>query len=137
MIAPAPRSGEDPAADVRSTDLTEAQQIHDAVLDCADVAGVSAGAFGEIASYLPGRTVAGIRLHADRVEVHVVARYGEPLQTVVDQIGVAVAPWLAGRILQVAVEDILLPGEVLGDAEADGTDGFAGDEPADLPTSAS
>ena len=92
-------------------DLTDADRIHDAVLGCADVAGVSSGVFGEFVSYLPRRSVPGVRVTDDRVEVQIVARYGRPLQEVADEIGAAVAPFLHDRALQVSVEDVVLPGE--------------------------
>jgi len=88
---------------------TEADRVSTAVLACPDVIDVSAGAFGEIRSYLPGRSVPGVQVDEDRVEVHVVARYGPPLRNVADQIRRAVAPLLAGRTLQISVDDIALP----------------------------
>ena len=90
---------------------TEADLISAAVLSCPDVTGMSAGAFGEIRSYLPGRSVPGVIVDDDVVAVHVVARFGPPLGVVVEQIAAAVSSLLGGRQLQVTVEDITLPGE--------------------------
>lgn len=87
----------------------EAQRIHAAVLGCPDVVALSAGPFGEIASYLPGGRVTGVRTDDRRVEVHVVARYGTPLPEVAERIGRALDGLLAGRTLEIAVEDIVLP----------------------------
>jgi hypothetical protein len=101
----------EPAGSAAAGELTEADQISAAVLACPDVAGMSAGTFGEIRSYLPGRTVPGVRLGDDAIEVHVVARYGPALPEVAGQIGRALAPLLPGRAVRVVVEDILLPGD--------------------------
>jgi hypothetical protein len=101
----------EPARSAAAGELTEADQISTAVLACPDVAGMSAGTLGEIRSYLPGRTVPGVRLGDEAVEVHVVARYGPPLPEVAGQIGRALAPLLPGRAVRVVVEDILLPGD--------------------------
>lgn len=46
--------------------------VRDAVLQAPDVAGLSAGILGEIATYLPGDRVAGVRVADDGVHVHVV-----------------------------------------------------------------
>ena len=118
MSGPSPTQHRaEPAADAEPArsgwEDTTADRIHTAVLDCPDVAAVSAGQFGEIGSYLPGRTVPGVKIDDERVEVHIVARYGPPLTAVAEQVGAAVAPLLAGRTLHVGVDDILLPGETL------------------------
>ena len=93
---------------------TEADRISAAVLSCSEVAGMSAGPFGEVRSYLPGRSVPGVTFNDDVVAVHVVARFGPPLNAIVEQITAAVSPLLGTRRLHVTVEDITLP-----DAEAD------------------
>jgi uncharacterized alkaline shock family protein YloU len=93
------------------SDLTEADQVSAAVLACPDVAGMSAGAFGEVRSYLPGRAVPGVRLGEESVEVHVIARYGRPLSAVAAQIERAVDALLPGRAVRVVIEDITTDGE--------------------------
>ncbi len=99
-----------------SPEPTEADQISAAVLACPDVASMSA----EIRSYLPGRTVPGIRLGDEAVEVHVVARYGPPLPAVAEQIDRAVAPLLPGRALRIVIEDIMLPGDPQNTTDGEG-----------------
>lgn len=115
-----------PAAPVMPDTRTPVDLISDAVAGCPDVAALSAGEFGQIRSYLAGRTVPGVRLDDALLDVHIVARYGTPLHTIADRIGQAVRPWLTGRSLTVTVEDILLPGETLR-AETE----LATDHPAD------
>lgn len=102
-----------PAAPVIPDTRLPLDLISEAVAGCPDVAALSAGEFGQFRSYLPGRTVPGVRLDDALLEVHIVARYGTPLGTIADHIGQAVRPWLTGRSLAVTVEDILLPGETL------------------------
>ncbi|MDP8937946.1 MAG: hypothetical protein M3O23_09515 [Actinomycetota bacterium] len=91
-----------------------------AVAGCPPVAGLSAGRFGEVATYLPGRRLVGVRLDDDELEVHVVARWGTPLPEVGDAVRRAVAPVGDGRPVTVYIDDIEVPG-------APGTPG------ADLP----
>jgi hypothetical protein len=83
-----------------------------AVVACPAVASMSAGRFGEVATYLPGRRVAGIRANDTDVEIHIVARRGYPLQHVTAQIAAATRSLIGDRSLTVAVDDldIDLPG---------------------------
>jgi uncharacterized alkaline shock family protein YloU len=99
-------------------DWTEADRISAAVLSCSEVAGMSAGPFGEVRCYLPGRTVPGVTVDDDVVDVHVVAHFGPPLDAVVEQITAAVSPQLRGRRLHVTVEDIALPDDEADDDRA-------------------
>src|ERR1700712_3372142 len=63
-------------------DLPDADAIAAAIATCPSVSGLSGGLAGEIATYLPGRRVTGVRTDAGSVEVHVITRYGSPLKTV-------------------------------------------------------
>jgi hypothetical protein len=72
---------------------------------CPAVAAVSAGMYGEVATYLPGRRVSGIRVNDTDVEVHVVAR-AHALQDVYAQIAAATRSLIGGRRLTVAVDDL-------------------------------
>lgn len=82
-----------------------------AALSCPEVARLSGGLVGEVATYLPGRQVAGVRLTDEELEVHIVARWGPPLPEVADAVRQAVAPVAGGRRTSVFVEDIELPTE--------------------------
>ena len=104
-------------------DGDQAAAISMAVVDLPGVAGFSAGEFGQIGTFSPHHFVPGVRVDAEQVRVHIVATYGVSLQNTADIIGAAIAPWLAGRVLHVAVEDILLPGEHLLAAESPATSG--------------
>jgi hypothetical protein len=57
--------------------------LADSVLASPHVSSLSEGAFGTVASYLPGRRIPGLRvLPDDRVEVHVVMVWGSTVDDV-------------------------------------------------------
>jgi len=97
-------AGAAPAAGLRPG--VDADAVAAAVGACPEVAGLSGGPFGEVATYLPGRRVEGVRVSSDRVEVHVVAWYGVPLRQIADRVRRTVAPVVAGRAVDVSFEDI-------------------------------
>ena len=70
------------------------------------VSSLSGGRFGEVATYLPGRRVQGVRVRPDAVEVHVVAQGGLPLPAVAGAVRGAVLPLPGGRPVDVHVDDI-------------------------------
>jgi hypothetical protein len=95
----------------------EIDQIRDEVLACPDVIALSAGAFGEARSYLPGRCVDGVRLNDDSVQVHVIARYGPSMESIADQIASALTGVLRDRRLDVVVQDVVLPDGAAGPSD--------------------
>jgi hypothetical protein len=82
-----------------------------AVLACPQVAGLHGGRDGQAVTYLPGRRVTGIRITADEVAIHVVARYPAVMDQVAGQVRSAVAPLAAGLRVDVAIEDLAVPAE--------------------------
>jgi hypothetical protein len=80
-----------------------------AALACPLIADLTGGRFGEVATYLPGRRILGVRELDGNVEVHVVARWGTPLPEVADVLRAAVTPHAGGLPVGVFVEDIELP----------------------------
>ena len=84
-----------------------------AALGCPLISGLTGGRFGEVATYLPGRRVVGIREVEGTVEVHVVARWGRPLPEVAEVVRQAVAPHLPGTPVAVFVDDIEVPDDPL------------------------
>jgi uncharacterized alkaline shock family protein YloU len=78
---------------------------------CPSIAGLSGGRFGEVATYLPGRRIVGIRQVDGVVEVHVVARWGTPLPEVAELVRAAVAPAAGGVTVSVFVDDIEVPAD--------------------------
>ena len=63
------------------------------------------GAFGEVATYLPGRRVAGVRITDTGTEVHVVADQRVPVRTTAERVHRAVAGMGEGPV-HVFIEDI-------------------------------
>lgn len=76
------------------------------VLGCPAVAGLSGGPFGAAATYLPGRTVAGVRISPETVEVHVVAHYGPTIGELAGQVRSALAGRVLARTVDIVVEDL-------------------------------
>lgn len=95
-----------------ATDPAElAGRIAAAALDVDSVAGLHAGRFGEVATYLPGQRITGVRV-GETIEVHIVVDTALlPRATAVTAIGDEVrarAEQLAGRPVTVVVADILI-----------------------------
>jgi hypothetical protein len=82
-----------------------------AVLACPLVAGLHGGRDGQVVTYLPGRRIAGIRITVDEVAIHVVACYPAVMEQVAGQVRRAVAPLAGGLRVDVAIEDLAVPGE--------------------------
>lgn len=87
----------------------DAEVIAQRTAGCRSVARISPGPFGEVATYLPGRRVPGVRLGEGRVEVHVVACWGVRVPDLVAEIRAAVAPIAGGLPVDVYVDDVDIP----------------------------
>jgi uncharacterized alkaline shock family protein YloU len=86
-----------------------ADTVAAAVLTVAGVAGLHAGMFGEVGTYLPGRRVPGVRITDDVIEVHVTLFFGAPVRETAARIRTAVAPLVASGRVDVTVEDVVAP----------------------------
>ena len=84
---------------------TTVDEVAAVVLAVPDVVRLHAGRFGEVATYLPGRRVTGIKLGDDTVEVHVVVAGGVPIRETAQLIHAAVATRVATPV-HVYVEDV-------------------------------
>jgi len=89
--------------------MSDLEAVAAAALGCPLIAGLTGGAFGDVATYLPGRRVVGVREAEGTVEVHVVARWGTPLPEVAGIVRAAVGPYAGGRPVAVFVDDIEVP----------------------------
>lgn len=83
-----------------------------AIRDCPLVAGLHAGWFGEVGTYLPGRRVVGVRIRSTAVEVHVIGRYPATMSEIASQVRLAVAPHAERRPIDVVIEDVTIPAEI-------------------------
>ncbi|GAA0291955.1 hypothetical protein [Kineococcus aurantiacus] len=85
-----------------------ADEVAARVVTVPGVEGLHPGRFGEVATYLPGRRVQGLRLDGQRLEVHVVLRFGVDIATTAQRIRAAVAPVVTAPV-DVFVEDLTTP----------------------------
>lgn len=97
-----------PGAGETSPEL--ADLVAAAALSVPGVAGLHAGSFGEAATYLPRRRVAGVRLREDLAEVHVIVVYGAPVLETAERVRAAVEP-LVSTPVEVSIEDIIPAGQ--------------------------
>jgi hypothetical protein len=82
-----------------------AEPVAAAVLACPAVARLSAGPFGTVGTYLPGRRVSGVQITDAEVTVHVVARPA-PLRSLEAQVRDAVGALVPGVPVHLAVDDV-------------------------------
>jgi hypothetical protein len=75
------------------------------VLAVPGVMRLHSGRFGEVATYLPGRRVTGIKLGDDTIEIHVVVAAQAPIRETAQLIHAAVATLVATPV-HVYVEDL-------------------------------
>lgn len=94
--------------------LDPADVVAAAALAVPGVAGLHAGTFSEVGTYLPGRRVDGVRLRDDVAEVHVVLTWGVDVRATADAIREALAP-LTGTPVDVCVEDVVPAVDVASD----------------------
>lgn len=99
-----------------------AQRIAEAAQNVPGVLGLDSGRFGEVATYLPGGRVRGVRIADGRSEVHIIAELGRELPAVADEVRQA-ATEITGLPCDVTVEDVRLsepPAVVEADTKEDG-----------------
>lgn len=89
--------------------MTDIEAAASAALGCPLIADLTAGRYGEVATYRPGRRIAGVRVADGELEVHVVARWGVPLPEVAEAVRAAVTPHAGGLPVAVYVDDIEVP----------------------------
>ncbi len=94
--------------DVPAASYPDADTVAAAVLGCRGVADLSGGTFGEVATYLPGRRVAGVRYTPHGLEVHVVAVYGDPLPEIADRVRRLLRLLVVDLPVDVVVDDIVV-----------------------------
>lgn len=89
---------------------TEADELVAAVLACPAVVALHPGRLPQVATYLRGRRVVGVRLAEETIEVSVVSALGTPVRELDAQVRAAVAPYARGRRVDLRVADVQLPG---------------------------
>lgn len=83
-----------------------ADRVAAAVRAVPGVADLHTGAFGEVATYLPGRRVEGVQIRTDLCAVHVALYWGVPVLETADRVRTAVWP-LVGTRVDVTIEDVI------------------------------
>ncbi|MFC7344303.1 hypothetical protein [Saccharopolyspora griseoalba] len=87
------------------------QEVAEQVLAHPSVARLHGGRFGEIASYLPGDKVVGVRLPEDApAEIGVALRMDRPLQETAEELRAQLSEQL-GRPVDVVVSDVVTDDE--------------------------
>jgi hypothetical protein len=87
-------------------DDVDVNAVAASVLACPGVAGLDGGRFGEMASYLPGRTVPGVVVGDGRIRVQIRARWGVPVPELAARIATALLPLTGPRPVDVVIADI-------------------------------
>jgi hypothetical protein len=87
-------------------DSIEIDAVAAIVRGCAGVSALDGGPFGEVVSYLPGRTVPGVAVDDSRIRVQVRSKWGVPATDVAAMITAALAPLAGTRPIDVAIADI-------------------------------
>jgi hypothetical protein len=106
VVTPVPAAPPEPRP-VRVIDMapTTADDIAALVLAVPDVVRLHAGRFGEVATYLPGRRITGIKLGTELIEVHVVVAGRVPVRETAQLIHAAVATSVATPV-HVYIQDV-------------------------------
>ena len=86
--------------------VSPAEAVAAAAAACPGVVQLATGSPVEVATYLPGRRVHGVRLGDGVVEVHIVALTGEVLPDVAEEVRRAVATVVPGQTVDVFVDDL-------------------------------
>ncbi len=84
----------------------DADRIAAAVLVSPHVAALHSGRFGEIATYLPGRRIAGVRIRPDGITIGVTGRYPATTAEIAAAVRAALGP--VDRPVHVRIGDLAL-----------------------------
>jgi hypothetical protein len=76
---------------------------------CPSVARLATGLLPEVATYLPGRRIPGVRVADGRIEVHVVARWNVPVPELAAEVRRALRPLAGDMAVDVHVDDVEIP----------------------------
>ena len=93
-----------------SQPTTPADEVAAVVLAVPGVASLHGGTYGEVATYLPGRRISGVRVGETGAEVHVVLVDGTPVLPTADRIRHSVEA-IVGAPVHVSIEDVVDPVE--------------------------
>jgi hypothetical protein len=108
------------AAQATLVDGVDVYAVARAVLACPGVVELHGGSPGEVATYLPGRRLVGLRVGNSTIDVQVRAAWGVPAPQIAAEIRAAVAPLAGGRSVDVTIAALSdpLPADAPGKASA-------------------
>lgn len=95
----------------------DVERLTAAALAVPGVTGLHGGQFGEVATYLPGRRVVGIRASATSVAVHVVVT-AAALPAVLTTVRAAITAAADGRTVDVVIAELHQPPDLTDDPPA-------------------
>ncbi len=106
-------------------DGVDVDAVAQAARGCPGVEDLHGGFPIEVATYLPGRRLAGVRVAKSSVEVQVRAAWNMPAGQIAAGIRAAVAPLVGGRAVDVTIADIADPPSTgqTSAAQAEGSNG--------------
>lgn len=87
-------------------DESAADTVAGVVRAVPGVADLHTGMFGEVATYLPGRRVHGVRIADNHADVHITIAPQAPVRETAAAVRAAVAAAYPGLVVDVTVEDI-------------------------------
>ncbi len=91
-------------------DGVDLDAVATAVRACSAVADLYTGPTAEsVATYLPGRTISGLKLARDAVTIQVCSLWDVPAVQVAGQIRTTVRPYVGGRRIDVVIADLTPP----------------------------
>ena len=128
-----------PATDQPSTDpaSVDVDAVAAAVVACPSVAHLVQGGPGEqVATFLPGRRVGGVRVTDEAIEVHIATRWDVPIPLAAVEVRTALAGLAGTRSITVAVDDLDDPQPALPATTPDGPAADLATGAGDLSTSA-
>ena len=96
----------EPSEPAKPADLADV--IAAAARSVPGVADLHTGAFGEAATYLPGRRVNGVQIRDDVTEVHLTLTWGAPVLATADEVRRVVSALVTTRV-DITVEDVVGP----------------------------
>lgn len=91
---------------MRYDDGSAADTVAGVVRAVPGVADLHTGMFGEVATYLPGRRVNGVRVADGHADVHITIAPQAPVRETAAAVRAAVAAAFPGLLVDVTVEDI-------------------------------
>jgi len=85
-----------------------ADAVAASVLQVPHVSELGGGVAGEVATYLPGRSVRGVRITDDRIEIHIEVLPDRSMPAIAADVRAAVRPLAGDRSVDVTIDEIAL-----------------------------